>query len=1135
MNASIPVPRAVLVAALAALLAALAPVAVPAAGSGAAAGEAVGKDAKTAKIDINTEPANARRVEFTTEEGTWMSVDVSPDGGTILFDLLGDIYRLPIAGGTAERVTSGPAYDYAPRFSPDGKLVVFCSDRGGNMNLWLMAPDGSGARPLTEEKDAVFSSPSWTRDGRYVVARREDTSKAGIPPVELWMYHRDGGSGIKVIGKDKLHNVAGPVAAPDGRYLYLSGRERRFNYVPQMAGLWNLYRFDRVTGDLLKLTGSIQGGLRPTLSPDGALLAYARRDDARTVLVLRDLATGGERVLRPAVSRDEEEGFAQMDLLPGAAFTPDGRALVYWSEGKIHRTEIAGGRDTVVPFRADVSLALRPLDRVEVPVGRDDEVTVRLLRWPTLSPDGRLLAFEAIGRVWIAELRDGKAGAPRRLTRGADREYAPAFSPDGRSIAFVTWSDRDLGHVVRMPAGGGAAQRLTKVAGHYANPAWSPKGDRVAFIAGTGAERRGEQPEDDPYYEIAWVPASPGGEGSDLHKVTAVATVESLRHHPVPAWAPDGERIFFAEAQPEGGKDENPKVDLVSVRLDGTDKRRHLRFTQVEDAVPSPDGAWVAFVSDDDVYVTAMPEAGKDPVEVGLEKGAVPIYRLSAEGGGYIGWADGGRTIVWGMAGTIYRQDLDQVRAAAQKKAAEARRKAAEGGGKDDAAKEPAAAETAGKTGVPPAEAIPVTLKVARARPAGSILLRHGRIITMRGDEVLADADILVKGDRIAAVGPGGTLAAPAGAATFDLGGKTVIPGLVDVHAHLHYSAFEVFPQSKWEYIANLAYGVTTTHDPSAHSIDVFAQAEMVEAGEMTGPRIYSSGDVLYGGQQAAQYTRVDSLEDARSAVRRMKAYGALWLKVYQQPRREQRLWFMEAARSEGIGATMEGAGELHTDTTNYLDGFTGMEHALPVALYDDMVTLTAKSGTAYTPTLIVAYGGPNAEHYWYQHKNPHDDERLRRFTPHEALDGLGRRHPWYPEEDFSFPTVAAGAAKVARAGGRVCLGAHGQLQGLGAHWELWSLTAGGAMTPMEALRTATWSGAEALGFGKDLGTIESGKLADLVVIDGDPLKDIQASANVAYTMKNGMLYEAATMNEVWPERRPLPPFFWREPAAVGR
>jgi Tol biopolymer transport system component/imidazolonepropionase-like amidohydrolase len=1082
------------------------------------------------KLDINATPENARKVQFTTDEGTWMSLDVSPDGRWIYFDLLGDIYRMPVAGGKAARITSGPAYDYAPRVSPDGKTLVLCSDRGGSMNLWLMDADGGHPRPLTEEKDALFSSPSWTPDGLYILARKEDTSRAGLPPVELVMIHRDGGSGIKVIPKEKLHNAAGPVASPDGQYIYLAGRERRFSYIQPVeawtGGLWNIYRFDRKTAELVRLTPGPNGGFRPTLSPDGKRLAYIRRDDAADVLVLRDLESGAEKILSRRLTRDEEEGFAEMDVYPAADFTPDGKALVFYSEGKIQRIDLAAGRQSVVPFSADVSLDLRPLERVEKSVG-GEELSVKLLRWPTFSPDGKKLVFDALGKLWICSVQGGKADAPRRLTRGSVREYSPEFSPDGRSIAYVTWSDSELGNVWKIPAAGGAPVRLTRRPGHYVNPAWSPKGDRIAFVAGSGAELRGQQPENDTYYEIRWVSSAPPSGGDEAHTVIGVTPTEALRFHPIPAWSADGGRIFFEETVPAEKPDADARTDLVSVRMDGTDKQRHLRFRQVEDAVPSPDGAWVAYVRADDVYVTAFPRAGTDPVEIGFPSSPdpVPVYRLSEEGGGYLGWADGGKTVVWGMAGTVYRQSLETVREAIRKQLEEKRNAEKSGGAKGAAGKK----EEKEEPEIPKAQAIPVRLTVPKPHPKGSVVLRNARLITMRGDEVLERGDILVQGDRIAAIGPSGHFPVPKDAASFDLAGKTVIPGMVDVHAHPHYSGFEIFPEKKWEYVANLAYGVTTLHDPSAHSIDVFAEAELVEAGEMLGPRIYSSGDVLYGGGQASVYAKVDSQEDALHVVRRMKAYGAHWLKVYQQPRRDQRIWFVEAARKEGVGVTMEGAGELHTDLTNFMDGFTGMEHSLPVPIYTDVATLAARSGTAYTPTLIVSYGGPTAELYWYQHANPHDDPKLRRFTPHDALDVLGRRRPWYPDEDFHFPTVAAGAAKIARAGGRVCLGAHGQLNGLGAHWEMWSFTLGKGMTPMEALRTATWSGAEALGFGKDLGSLETGKIADLAVIDGNPLADIHDSAKVIYTMKGGVLYDASSMDEVYPERKPLGKFFWEK------
>src|SRR5262249_9685114 len=238
----------------------------------------------------------------------------------------------------------------------------------------------------------------------------------------------------------------------------------------------------------------------------------------------------------------------------------------------------------------------------------------------------------------------------------------------------------------------------------------------------------------------------------------------------------------------------------------------------------------------------------------------------------------------------------------------------------------------------------------------------------------------------IASVGPSGSGSAPAGARVFDAKGETIIPGLVDTHAHLHYSGFELFPETKWEYVANLAYGVTTVYDPSAPSLDVFGQAEEGEAGTMLGPRVYSSGDVLYGGQQADIFAEVNSLEDAKRQVRRMKAYGARMIKVYQQPRRSQRIWFAQACRDEHMLLTAEGAGELQTDLTMATDGFTAFEHSLPVELYSDVIQFVAKSGTFYTPTLIVSYGGPWGELYFLPTKKPHDDPHLNPFVPHPSL-----------------------------------------------------------------------------------------------------------------------------------------------------
>jgi Tol biopolymer transport system component/imidazolonepropionase-like amidohydrolase len=1095
--------------------------------------------------DINKPRADARKVSFETSEGTWMSVDVSPDGRTLIFDLLGDIYALPIEGGAARALTSGPAFDCHPRFSPDGKAIAFSSDRSGIENVWIMDADGGNPRAITTEKDAYVRSAAWTPDGNYLIARKEDGKRAGIPPVELWIYHREGGGGIKLTSSDDVNNAGGAAISRDGRSIYYSARERKFNYVPNLSdGLWKIARYDRELAQSFPVAGGFGGAVRPALSPDGKTMTYVSRRDDDTVLVARDLASGSERILARGVTRDEEEGFAQMDLWPNYAFLPDGRSLVFSNKGRLVRLDLASGSMREIPFTASVEQMIAPRVAWQEKV-ESGPVQARILRWPNQSPDGRALAFEAFGRVWLQELSGGKAaGAPRRLTKDDGslprREYGPTFSPDGKWIAYVTWSDSSGGQVWKAPASPGASPvRLTKSAGHYANPAWSPRGDRIAVLRGSGLEFRGHQPEEEEFFEVGVLDAA----GGDPRPVLAVKLGNGMKFHPQVFWSSDGTRLYYRDPIEPKKPTDDPKNDLVSVRLDGTDRRRLLRFPAVDDIVPSPDGQWVVFTSRDNVYVTALPGIlTKEPPEVSLKEGAVPVFRLSDDAGGYVRWTDGGRTITWALGNTFYRLPLagavefarEQRRKAEEKEKEEAAKKDSPETEKDKEQKEKQKVQDAR---VPKAETIAIVLTAPRAHPEGSYVLRGARVVTMKGDEVLEKADILVTGNRIAAVGPPGSVTVPSGSRSFDAAGETIVPGFIDTHAHLHYSGFELFPEVKWEYIANLAYGVTTIYDPSAPSLDVFAQGEQVEAGLMAGPRIYSSGDVLYGGQQEDVFAEVNNLEDAKHQVRRMKAYGARMIKVYQQPRRSQRMWFAEACRDEHMLLTAEGAGELQTDLTMAMDGFTAWEHALPVELEKDAVQFFAESGSFYTPTLLVAYGGPWGEQYFWQTHNAHDDPKLNRFTPHDVIDAKARRYPWIWPSEYHFPTVAAGAAAVLRAGGNVSLGAHGQVQGLGPHWEIWAMAGEGgrardsAMTPMEALRASTILAADKIGFAPDLGSIENGKLADFIVLDANPLEDIHNTVKIRWVVKNGEVWEAETMKKLWPREEAPPRFFWKSEA----
>jgi len=1019
----------------------------------------------------------------TLDEGTWISLDVSPDGRTIVFDLLGDLYTLPINGGSATRITSGPAYDMQPRFSPDGRRVAFVSDRSGSDNIWTIGSDGNNATPITADRTAKFNSPAWTHDGRYIVARRHDlmTMVDGLFELhELYLVHLAGGQGVSLVPKER--NPYGPAPSPDGRWIY-------FTTGAFATGGSVIRRYDRATGEILPLTSGFGGAVRPTVSRDGRWLAFGRRIDAEEVLILRDLETGAERILYGPLDRDDQEGLesggagSAADLLPGFAFTPDGTAIIVAARGKLRRIDVATGAASVIPFTARFEQTLT--EKIYVPSRIEDgPIELRLFRWAHSSPDGRWIVFSAAGRCYryaVATKQVHPLGAGRGL------QYSPATSPDGRWVAYVNWEDTVGAHVYKVPLEGGSPVRLTARPAHYEHLAWSTDGGKLVLLQGSGEEFRGGSGGETLYHEIRWLDASSQGAA---RFIATIRPRTGRRQNVRPSFNSTGERVFFAESPEAVFSPEY--TELVSVRLDGTDKRRHLRFKFADDIIPSPDGTWVAFTEQFNSYLTPFPTSGKEPIDVVLNGGSLPVIKLSQAGGYFVNWAAGGREVTWGWGSRFYRSKL-------------------------------AGASTPNVAVVP--EETTISLQLPRAAPAGSLLLRGARILTMADSGVIERGDILVERNRIAALGKSGTVKSPLGVTVIDVSGKTIIPGLIDLHAHYPFDNTEIIPERNWNPIAQLAYGVTTSRDPSARSQMAFTLAEMVETGLILGPRILSTGDILWL-YETPFSSPMKSLDDARNQVRRLRELGATYIKQYMQPRREQRQWVLQAAREQGIMVTPEDA-DMPFNLTMVMDGHTGLEHAIPIApLYKDVISLLAKAGTYYTPTLIVSWGGPSAEPYFYQQSELHHAEKLRRFTPHALLDAKARRRALIPEDEYHFLEIARSAAALLRAGGKVTLGSHGNRPGLGAHWEIWALALGG-LSPMEVLRTGTVLPAEALGLQRDIGSLEVGKLADLVVLNANPIEDIRNTERIEYVMKNGVVWLGETMAEVWPKPQPLDPFFW--------
>ena len=641
------------------------------------------KKAKEKKPDLPLEVS--RRVPIKTNEGTWMSLDVSPDGKTIAFDFLGDIFTMPITGGKPIQFTKGLAFDSHPKFSPDGTKLLFISDRSGGENIWWFSLDKSDSLQLTKGNTEHYQSAEWTPDGTYIVGSR------GTRNLKLWMFHKDGGSGVQLITKPDNLKTVEPAFGPNGRYIWFAQRTAAWNYNAQMPQ-YQLAVYDRDNGEVEVKTARYGSAFTPVLSPNGNFLVYGSRYNDQTGLILRDLKTGDEKWLAYPVQRDEQESIAPMGVLPAMSFTPDSKEVVASYGGKFYRIPVAGGNAINIPFQMETELLLGARVDFKYPIKDDKELIVTQIRNPVVSPDGKQIAFTALNRLYTMNLVNG---TPKRVSTFEFTEAQPAWSPDGSQLVWTTWQDNG-GHLykINFKLKGAKPQQLTRDAALYSLPAWSYQGNRIVFLKGASSNFK-EDPDPITFgsqEELAWV----SGDGGN------VTIIERANGRTYPHFVKSDDRIYLY----------NDSKGLLSIRWDGTDEKQHVKITGITTygsvydeehcmlaESPSepkrepttavvikmgPEGDKALAQINNEIYVVTIPKTGGEAPKISVadvDKAQFPATKLTKLGGEFPSWSTDAKKVYYSLGNAFFSYDLEkakQTELELKKKKAEAEKKKAE-------------------------------------------------------------------------------------------------------------------------------------------------------------------------------------------------------------------------------------------------------------------------------------------------------------------------------------------------------------------------------------------------------------------------------------------------------------------------
>jgi len=1005
-------------------------------------------------LALGVTPASAP-YEVTLTEGTNMATDLSPDGSTIVTDLVGRIWMMPASGGTATAITDPFGDARQPQWSPDGERVVFQAYWAGDYDVWVVNRDGSGLDQLTA---GPFDDrePSWSPDGSRVVFSSDRGGSYDIWEVAV-------GSGeVRQLTTDPGNEYT-PAVSPDGmRIAFVSGG--------QGGALWTKAG-TAAPQRVLSLEGG--AGYSPAWSPDGTTIAYVRIGEGASGLYVTpaDAAAGlGERI-----SADDEDVFPFR-----ASWTGDGRVL-YSGDGRVRTVASGGGDANDIPFNATVTLERPPYRKALRSFEADGAHPVRGIVSPTLSPDGGTVLFAALGDLWSMEIGQ----APVQLTDDPFVEIDPAWSPNGSLIAYA--SDREGGTdlYVRNVASG-AERRLTTQGGGM--PAWSPDGSEIAFAGGQG-----------PTGGLQIVDVATG----------AIRTVRSGLNNPGrPTWSPDGRNIVVSALW-----------TYSSRFREGVNRPLLIPVAQViseEDAgaaLPDPASDASLRSSSRGPYAThGFAGDVEPPRETELQTGE--RWLDFAEHGSFASrgtdgpiWAPNGRMIAYVASGVLWMVSVrpDGTPSGPARRLNNERSSDPSWSG-DSRSLLYLSTDRLRRISVDSGEVedVDVPLTWSRVTPTERYVVHAGEVFDGASSRLRQNVDVVIVGNRIARVADHDD--ALHDGRVIDASDAVLSPGLIEMHMHGGLGAGEALGR-QW-----LSFGVTTVRTPAADPFEMSEVRESSAIGRRLEPRMFGTGNtidgsrVYYAGAPALTSSGQVELEIAQARDLRFDV-----LKTYVRlPDAVQRRVIAEA-HALGVPVTSH---ELYpgvaygADGVEHVKGTSRRGYSTKVSelnrSYQDVVELLVRSGMTITPTIGI-YGS----YAVLAEDDPSlfDDARVEHFIP-GALDAA-RRGGDIDTRRRLVRDMGSLPRRVVAQGGTVVVGTDSPIlpQGLSLIAEMQALVEYGGMSEVDVMRATTSIPASAMGYGEAFGMIREGMLADLIVLGSDPLSDIRAVRDVRMVIKDGRIH----------------------------